>query len=75
MLPEDKISWINKQFRIVYEENDYKPRNRHLVGAGRLHIYIGENNANAAFKKANSSKSDRTVVRFRKAGKVIFYSK
>lgn len=75
MLAEDKISWINKQFRIVYEENDYKPRNRHLVGAGRLHIYIGEDNAKSCFEKANSSKQDRTEIKFRKAGKVIFYVK
>lgn len=75
MLSEAKISWLNKQFRIVYQENDCKPRRRHLVGAGRLHLYIGEDNAKSCFDRAEKSKTDKTEYRLRVAGKVIFYVK
>lgn len=60
MLSEAKISWLNQQFRIVYQENDCKPRRRHLVGAGRLHLYMRKN---------------KTECRLRVVGKVIFYVK
>ena len=75
MLTADKISWFNSQFKIVYQENDCKPRRSHLIGAGRLHLYIGEANALKCFEKAESSISDKIELKFRVAGKVIFYVK
>lgn len=75
MLPKDKISWFNSQFKIVFEEKDCKPRRRHLVGAGRLHLYIGESNAKSCFKRAERSTSDKLECNLRVSGKIIFYVK
>lgn len=75
MLTGDQISWFNTQFKIVYQENDCKPRRRHLVGAGRLHLYIGEENAKTCFERAKNSTTDKVECKFRIAGKVIFYVK
>ena len=76
MLSEAKISWLNQQFRIVYQENDCKPRRRHLVGAGRLYLYIGGIMLNHVLReRAEKSKTDKTECRLRVAGRVIFYVK
>ena len=75
MLTPSQVSWFNTQFKIVYQENDCKPRRRHLVGAGRLHLYVGEVNARYCFYRAEISTEDKTECKFRKAGKVIFYVK
>ena len=71
------ISEINKNFRIVYQEKRPadQPRARHLVGAGRLHLYIGGHNAQQCIQRAWSSKEDKTEINLRKYGKVIFYTK
>ena len=68
---------INKNFRIVYQEKRPadQPRARHLVGAGRLHLYIGEDNAKKCFEKALECMDDKKEIRLRKHGLVIFYNK
>lgn len=70
-------SEINKHFRIVFQEKRpaEEPRSRHLVGAGRLHLYIGEDNASKCIKKAMESLEDKKEINLRKYGKVIFYAK
>lgn len=70
MLSEAKITWLNQQFRIVYQENDCKPRRRHLVGAGRLYLYIGGIMLNHVLREQKSLKQIKLNV-----GKVIFYVK
>lgn len=71
------ISTINKHFRIVYQEKRPagEPRARHLVGAGRLHLYIGDHNAQSCIAKAWESAGDKITFKFRKYGQIIFYAK
>lgn len=70
-------SIINKNFRIVFQEKrePSEPRARYAVGAGRLHLYIGEDNARKCFEKALASTGDKKEINLRKHGKVIFYNK
>lgn len=71
------ISIINKNFRIVYQEkrSEGEPRARYFVGAGRLHLYIGDKNASTCLAKAWGSTGDKIEFKFRKHGQVIFYAK
>lgn len=71
------ISTLNKNFRIVFEEKRPadQPRARYFVGAGRLHLYIGDDNAKKCFDKALKCKEDKKEIRLRKHGRVIFYTK
>jgi len=69
---------INKNFRIIFQPNDrdrFNGRRRFGVGAGQLHKYIGEHNANTSFEKALEGTDDRFVRRLRKEGSVTFYCK
>ena len=68
---------INKNFRIVFQEkrDPSESRARYAVGAGRLHLYIGEDNAQKCFEKALNCKDDKKEINLRKHGKVIFYTK
>lgn len=75
ILTRQEISWFNKNFRITYQEKDVTPRRRHLVGAGRLHLYIGEDNARKCFEVARNSAKQAERFQFRKQGLIIFYSK
>ena len=70
-------SIINKNFRIVFQEKrePSEPRARYAVGAGRLHLYIGEDNAKKCFEKALASSTDKKEIKLRKHGVVIFYNK
>lgn len=71
------ISVINKNFRIVYQEKrpEGEPRARYFVGAGRLHLYIGGDNAQTCISKAFRSKGDKIIFKFRKYGQITFYAK
>ncbi|MDV3779771.1 hypothetical protein CMU09_15260 [Elizabethkingia anophelis] len=68
--------YLNHHFRFVLTYFDvYGKRKRHFVGAGRLSEYIGEKNAETVRKCANSMKTDKHRVKFRKCGQVDIYSK
>lgn len=71
------ISAINKNFRIVYQEKrpEGELRARYFVGAGRLHLYIGDQNASKCLVKALESTGDKIQFKFRKHGQVTFYAK
>lgn len=56
------------------EQSKYKFK-RFLISYNRLEFYIGENNANVARLKYRKSKADKTVVKFRKCGRIEFYEK
>ena len=56
------------------EQQKYKFR-RFLISYNRLAYYIGENNANVARLRREKSKADKTVVKFRKYGKIEIYEK
>ena len=68
---------VNKNFRIVFQEKrpPTQKRARYLVGAGRLHLYIGRELADKYISKAMKSKGDKIEFNARKTGKVIFYTK
>ena len=68
---------INKNFRIVFQEKrePSEPRARYAVGAGSLHLYIGDDNAKKCFEKALECMDDKKEIRLRKHGLVIFYNK
>lgn len=68
--------YLNHHFRFVltyYDANG--KRQRHFVGAGRLSEYLGEKNAETVRKCANSMKTDKYRVKFRKCGQIDIYSK
>lgn len=68
--------YLNHHFRFVltyYDANG--KRQRHFVGAGQLIHYLGEKNAETVKKCANSMKSDKHRVKFRKCGQIDIYSK
>lgn len=68
--------YLNHHFRFVLTYFDvYGKRKRHFVGAGRLSEYIGEKNAETVQKVANSMKTDKHRVKFRKCGQIDIYSK
>ena len=68
--------YLNHHFRFVltyYDANG--KRQRHFVGAGQLAHYLGEKNSETVRKCANSMKTDKHTVKFRKCGKIEIYSK
>lgn len=70
---------INKEFRITFQpkagdEGKFNGRKRFSVGAGQLHKYIGQDNAEIAIRAALEAGEDRFRKKFRVAGWVDFYS-
>lgn len=70
------VTFFNKHFRFVFtgKETTLFSR-RFLVGAGALQNYVGEKNAETVLKAAINSKKDKTILKFRKCGKIEIYVK
>lgn len=68
---------LNREFRIVFQPKDPElyGKRRFAVGAGSLHKYIGQYNANKALSKAIESGMDKFTAKYRSFGRVDFYSK
>ncbi|MEA9415706.1 hypothetical protein [Flavobacterium sp. PL02] len=58
--PVDKSKYINKRF---------------LVSMNQLKKYIGPNNANKAFLKAENLKTNKLTLKYRTHGKIEIYLK
>lgn len=70
-------TYLNKNFRFVFtpkEKQQYHSL-RFLVGAGSLVKYIGVQNSISVISAALNSKTDKTICRFRKCGKIEIYVK
>jgi len=84
------LTFYNKNFRFVYTPNYeyllplisilknlpicYNSK-RFLVGAGMLKYYLGIKNAETVLKSAQNMKTDKSVIKFRKYGKIEIYVK
>lgn len=69
---------MKNEFNIVFSPNNrlqYGGRKRFLISFNRLAFYVGSSNANTAVSRALNSKTDKTIVRLRKHGKLEFYIK
>lgn len=69
-------SQFNKEFKIVfqpYNKEQFDNKRRFAVGAGRLEVYIGKNNAEVVFKKGEALTKDKIRIKFRKHGIVDVY--
>lgn len=68
---------VNNEFLIVFTPK--KPHqynsNRFLISFNRLPDYINVKNANICYNRIKKSKLDKTTFKFRKYGKIEFYSK
>lgn len=69
---------INKEFKITFQPKEgseilFNNRKRFSVGAGQLAKYIGQQNAEIAFRRALESDDDKIRIKFRVAGWVDFY--
>lgn len=74
---ELKINLL-REFNIVFQPNnreEFDGRRRFLVSGNRLAEYIGVKNANDAIQRAWESGEDKFTRKFRKLGKVDFYTK
>ena len=80
------LTYFNKHFRFVYSPNSFISfqvdmqyniinSDRFLVGAGQLHKYITEKNAETVLKTAEKMKTDKTTIKFRKYGIIEIYVK
>jgi hypothetical protein len=70
-------TFYNNRFRFVFQPNPslgYDSR-RFGVSANRLYSYITSANANTAFDKAWSMRSDKLRLKFRKYGILDIYVK
>lgn len=68
---------LNKEFKFVFSPKnteDFGGRRRFAIGAGSLHKYVGEKNAEVVIRRAIQSKDDRTIVKFRTKGAVYVYA-
>ncbi len=71
-----EIIYLNHHFRFVLTYYDVNgKRQRHFVGAGQLSKYLGDKNSETVRKCANSMKTDKHRVKFRKCGQIDIYSK
>lgn len=69
---------VNREFRVVfvpYNPEKYNGRRRFAIGGGSIWKYIGEENAATAIEKAFNCPDDSFTKKFRKHGKIIFYTK
>lgn len=68
---------VNKHFRIVFTPKDPKQyiNKRFLVSANQLYKYVTYTNAQEAFNEAFSCPLYKFTIKFRKYGKLEFYSK
>lgn len=67
----------NKHFLIVFSPNDkllYSSK-RFLVSANQLYKYVGLLNSNKALQTAFLSPLGKIIIKYRKYGKLEFYSK
>lgn len=67
----------NNNYRCVFTPK--KPHsyrlNRFFIGIGSLENYIGKNNASRALCKLEYFKLDKLTLKYRKFGRIEFYSK
>ena len=67
---------FNKQYKIVFqpkEKEAYNDNRRFAVTANTLPKYIGKDNAEKCFEKAEKMTTDKVRFKFRKMGIVDFY--
>lgn len=72
-----KIEIMNKDYLIVFtpvEKRKYINK-RFLVSMNQLKKYIGLNNANKAFLKAENLKTNKLTLKYRTYGKIEIYLK
>jgi hypothetical protein len=68
---------MNKDYLIVFtplEKRKYINK-RFLVSINQLKKYIGQNNANKAFVKAENLKTNKLTLKYRTYGKIEIYLK
>jgi hypothetical protein len=68
---------MNKDYLIVFSPKDRTKyiNKRFLVSINQLKKYIGLNNANKAFLKAESLKENKLTLKYRLYGKIEIYLK
>jgi hypothetical protein len=68
----------NKEFRIVFTCNKRHKLGKYMrifIGAGSIQKYVGPDNAIKALVGALTCQQDKYTIRFRKHGRLEFYSK
>jgi hypothetical protein len=73
------FKYLNRDFHFVYQPKDPKVKKllgrRVLIGAWRLHNYIGIDNARKLIKATKKIREDKVSIKYRKYGIVDIYSK